>query len=77
MMNSHRMRSTILSLVNDAGVNLEDAGAIKNEIVGYYKGLLGSKFNLKRDAKSSLDMVIRTKVPDDLKESLIRPVSRD
>lgn len=39
---SHRLRNKILSLVDSNGVRLEDPDAIKTEILGYYKGLLGS-----------------------------------
>lgn len=74
-MNAHRARNTILSLVNDQGVRLEDPIAIEAEILGYYKQLLGTGFAQKWDPNAALTAAISHKVPHDLREGLIAPVT--
>lgn len=76
-MNAHRVRNTILSLVNDQGVRLEDPSDIEAEILGYYQGLLGIEFRQKRDATVELSAAIQHKVPVELREGLVTPISPD
>lgn len=65
---SHRVRNTILSLI-------EDPEAVKNEILGYYVKLLGSPFEGRIDATVLLDQAIQSKVPAQFHGQLIAPVS--
>lgn len=51
---SNRMRNKILSLVNADGVRLEKPEDIQEEILQFYKGLLGTRFMQKQDAKACL-----------------------
>lgn len=76
-MNAHRVRNTILSLVNNQGATLDNPEAIEEEILNYYKGLLGSPFSQKRDACGTLEVVIKKRIPQDLKDSLTVPVCED
>ncbi|KAH7839273.1 hypothetical protein Vadar_002052 [Vaccinium darrowii] len=76
-MNAHRVRNTILSLVNDQGVRLADPSDIEAEILGYYQGSLGSEFTQKRDATVELSAVIQHKVLVELREGLVTPISPD
>lgn len=50
----NRMRNKILSLVNADGVRLEKPEDIQEEILQFYKGLLGTRFMQKQDAKACL-----------------------
>ncbi|KAH7857816.1 hypothetical protein Vadar_016806 [Vaccinium darrowii] len=78
-MNAHRVRNTILSLVNDQGVRLEDPSDIEDEILGYYQGLLGSEFTQKRDATVELSAAIQHKMmsPESVPSAMPPPVEEE
>ncbi|KAH7834595.1 hypothetical protein Vadar_017721 [Vaccinium darrowii] len=67
-MNAHKVRNTILSLVNAQGIRLERPKDIEAEILGYYRNLLGTEFNLRRDASTELSAAIQRKVPPEMRE---------
>ncbi|KAH7863756.1 hypothetical protein Vadar_021610 [Vaccinium darrowii] len=73
-LSTHNLRSKILSLVSTTGVRLEDPREIQNEILGYYKGLLGSPFTQTVPA-TEVGQALRTRVPIDMRSALIQPVS--
>ncbi|KAH7835150.1 hypothetical protein Vadar_023333 [Vaccinium darrowii] len=68
---SNRMRNKILSLTNAKGVRLEKPEDVQQEIVQFYMGLLGTKFQNKQDAKVCLQQIIRRKVPVSMQRDLI------
>lgn len=74
-MHAHRVKNTILSLVNDQGVRLEDPVAIEEEILGYYQRLLGSDFMHKQDASEALSAAMLKKVPQEVRASMVAPVT--
>lgn len=47
---SNRLRNKILSLTTADGVRLDKSDEIKEEILRFYKGLLGTKFMQRQDA---------------------------
>lgn len=55
---------------------INDPEAMKQEILGYYVGLLGSSFDCKVDASPVLSQAIQTMVPLHLRDQLIVPVTR-
>ncbi|KAI8555078.1 hypothetical protein RHMOL_Rhmol05G0146600 [Rhododendron molle] len=65
---SHRARNNILSLTDSSGNLLIDSGAIKDEILGYYTGLLGTAFGGKVNPVPTLNQAIHAKVPSHLKD---------
>ncbi|KAH7840787.1 hypothetical protein Vadar_021571 [Vaccinium darrowii] len=73
-MAAHRVRNTILSLMDDQGVGLEDPKAIEGEIFRYYQKLLGSELYDKCDASPVLGDVIKRQVPVDMREHLVATV---
>lgn len=54
---------------------INDPEAVKQEILGYYAGLLGSSFDGKVDASPVLSQAIQTMVPLHLRDQLIVPVT--
>lgn len=74
-MNAHRARNSIFSLVNAHGVRLEEQDAIEAEIIGYYQGLIGTSFDHKWNASEVLSAAVTTKVPSNLRDGLISPVT--
>lgn len=73
-LSTHNLRSKILSLVSTTGVRLEDPKEIQEEILGYYKGLLGSPFTPSVPT-TEVGQALRTRVPIDMRSALIQPVS--
>ncbi|KAG5536518.1 hypothetical protein RHGRI_024074 [Rhododendron griersonianum] len=49
--------------------------AVKQEILGYYAGLLGTAFDGKVDAMPTLNLAIQSKVPVHFRDQLIAPVT--
>lgn len=72
---SHRARNTILSLTDSSGCLIDDPKAVKQEILGYYAGLLGTAFDGKVDAMPTLNLAIQSKVPVHFRDQLIAPVT--
>ncbi|KAG5558768.1 hypothetical protein RHGRI_008653 [Rhododendron griersonianum] len=72
---SHRARNTILSLTDSSGCLIDDPEAVKQEILGYYVGLLGTAFDRKVDALPTLNLAIQSKVPVHFRFQLIAPVT--
>ncbi|KAH7840355.1 hypothetical protein Vadar_015873 [Vaccinium darrowii] len=73
----NRMKNKILSLVDAEGVRLDKPEEVQQEIIGFYKGLLGTKFANRLDAKGCLQQIITKKVPSAMQMELTRPVSVD
>lgn len=71
------MRNSILNLQDENGVNIVDSGAIKENILNYYIGLLGTEFDGKIDARTQLQEAIRSRVSISDQELLIKPVTGD
>lgn len=44
-------------------------------LIGYYRNLLGTDFNRWRDASTELSAAIQHKVPQDMREGLVLPVT--
>ncbi|KAH7833682.1 hypothetical protein Vadar_008721 [Vaccinium darrowii] len=74
---SHVVRSKILSICDENGIRLDEPVAVKAEILGFYKKLLGEKFALKKDTAGVLNSLITSKVPEDMRVGLIQAVSDD
>ncbi|KAG5523755.1 hypothetical protein RHGRI_030665 [Rhododendron griersonianum] len=72
---SHRARNTILSLTDSSGCLIDDPEAVKQEILGYYVGLLGTAFDGKVDALPTLNLAIQSKVPIHFRFQLIALVT--
>lgn len=72
-----RVRNSILSLQDENGVIIEDSGAIKENILNYYIGLLGTESDGRIDARTQLQQAIRSQVSSSDQELLIRPVIGD
>lgn len=51
--------------------------AVKDEILGFYKKLLGEKFALKKDSAGVLASLNFSQVPEHMKASLVREVSAE
>ncbi|KAI8571983.1 hypothetical protein RHMOL_Rhmol01G0163300 [Rhododendron molle] len=74
---SHRARNTILSLIDSSGCLIGDPKAVKQEILGYYVGLLRTAFDGKVDAMPTRNLAIQSKVPVPVhfRDQLIAPVT--
>lgn len=68
---SNRTRNKILSLMSVEGVRLDKP----EEIQQFDKGLLGTKFSQRQDARDCLQQIITKKVPAAMHNDLIKPVS--
>ncbi|KAH7848240.1 hypothetical protein Vadar_001278 [Vaccinium darrowii] len=68
-MKSHCLRNKILSLNNAAGVRLTDSSSIKDEILGYYIGLLGSPFAQRKNAYQALRLAVPHRLSTEMKGS--------
>ncbi|KAH7866733.1 hypothetical protein Vadar_024219 [Vaccinium darrowii] len=64
---SRCLRNKILSLTNASGVRLTEPQAVKEEILGYYIGLLGSPFEQRRSAYQVLRLAVNQRVSVDMK----------
>lgn len=67
------MRNKILSICDDGGTRLEEPQAVKEEILRFYKNMLGSKFEHKRPINERLTFT--NTVPTSFHASLISPVT--
>lgn len=76
-MKTHYLRNKILSLTSANGMRLTDPDDIKNEILGYYLGLLGSPFAHSRSAYQSLRVVVSQRLSVTMKSSLVQRVSKE
>ncbi|KAI8572120.1 hypothetical protein RHMOL_Rhmol01G0173700 [Rhododendron molle] len=74
-MATNRLRNKILSITDTRGVRLEDPKEVKQVILGYFQGLLGTAFPSTGNFSSELRSVIRNKVSTDMQESLIHAVT--
>ncbi|XP_058180059.1 uncharacterized protein LOC131298595 [Rhododendron vialii] len=72
---AHRARNTIQSLHTIEGVFIKDSEAIKEEILLYYVSLLVLLFSSKVDASFQLQQAIQSRVPMDVVDQLISPMS--
>ncbi|KAG5524001.1 hypothetical protein RHGRI_030865 [Rhododendron griersonianum] len=71
---SNRARNKILSLVTAKGLRLDKPEEVQLEIIQFYKGLLGTKFLQRQDARASLQQIIQRKVPVHMCGELVKPV---
>lgn len=74
-MNSHRVRNTILSLITDQGVRLENPADIEQEILGFYQKHLGTASTQRVDAANALTGVIQKTVLMEFRAGLYSDVS--
>lgn len=74
---SHIVRSKILSISYENGNRLEEPAATKTEILGFYKKLLGEKFNLKMSSAGVMSSLVTSKVPVHMKDGLIQDVTTE
>lgn len=74
-MRSHCLRNKVLSLENSNGVRLCTPSEVKQEILDYYVGQLGTPFSEKRDAQQVLNLVLTQKVDQDVGMDLVKPVT--
>ncbi|KAH7861825.1 hypothetical protein Vadar_031371 [Vaccinium darrowii] len=72
---THCLRNKILSLENSHGVRLTDPKEVKEEILGYYVGLLGTPFAQRRDAYQILRLTVEQRLTAAMKEALTCVVS--
>lgn len=70
-MKTHCLRNKILSLTIAKRMRLTDSDDVKNEILGYYLGLLGSPFAQSRSAYQSLRVAIPQRLSVVMKTSLV------
>lgn len=61
--------------MDSSGVKLEDPQAIQNEILGYYKELLGTPIAGAGDISGELRRPICTRVPEDKIPGLVQSVN--
>ncbi|XP_058215475.1 uncharacterized protein LOC131326638 [Rhododendron vialii] len=66
------VRPVYSHLVNESGIRLEDQTEIKKEILGYFQGLLGTRFTQTRPV-SEVRQAIQARVPLDMASTLIQP----
>lgn len=76
-MKSHCVRNKIFSLNTLEGVRLTEPEEIKQEILNYYVGLLGTPFGEKRCAYHALRLALKKRVSTDIKAGLIRGVTQE
>lgn len=57
---------SLTSLTSLTGGRLEDPASIKDEILQYYVGLLGTTFEVSNDARRDLGITSIMKVPEEL-----------
>lgn len=74
---SHIVRSKILCISDENGNRLEEPTTIKTEILGFYKKLLGEKFNLKMSSAGVMSSLVTSKVPVHMKDGLIQDVTTE
>ena len=71
------MRNNILSIHDDNRIKTKEESVIKNKIIGFYKKLLGTQFDKKKDYWEMMKSLITSKVPDEVKAELIKEVTTE